>query len=416
MALYSNVHLLCRDISMQKATSFDELQKLTASKFETLNLEMEALSHIFSNVPIAENVKQKLVQKGLKNKAGWYACLVNNNIDILLLPDYFENFQTRNILLKKETEQFQTEFYKFNELKSIESNTSLYENFFNEIKIEFNSYDLFSTQVVKKDECPFHIQKLFENWRKPNQNNILQNIFMQFYAWHNVDNFSFTGNRQILIWLNFKLWKQFGNVAMFYNFEQFLFNQWNKENRNGIESILNFIEWIKTQNEVIKKELKTLFRTEIGFENLSSVQKIANNYLFNQNFNHQINVTSNDNGLILAKSLSKKGFITIDDIPNQVLTEKQITTLQYWVENKNIAITINEDEWTACILPKGNDNARLNKYNNLAFEKETINWEKLANIKPKLKIQQEEITPKIEIPTFGTLQQPDVRKTKAFFG
>ncbi len=401
---------------MQKATSFDELQKLTASKFETLNLEFEAISQNFSLIPLTENTKQQLVLKGLKNKAGWYACLVNNNIDILLLPDYFENYQTRNILLKKETEQFQAEYDKFNELKSIESNTALYENFFNEIKPQTVSFDLFSTQIVKKDECPLTIKKIFENWHKHPKSNVLQNIILEFYEWHTLDNFSFSGNRQILIWLNYKLWLYFGNVAMLFNLEHFFYNNWNKENREGCNSIYQLIDFIKSQIEKIKAELKALYRSQISYNQLNAIQKIANNYVFNLNFNLKLNTDKNEASQYLAKTLALKGFINIEDLPNQTLTEKQILCLQQWVEDKTIAVNFDEEEWVAYINPSNKAPFRLAAYNNLTIEKPLLKWESIAAIKPKLKIQIEEVLPTIEAPILVLKIDTSARKPKAFFG
>jgi hypothetical protein len=269
--------------------------------------------------------------------------------------------------------------------------------------------------VVKKDECPLHIKKLFENWRRHPKNNILQNIILEFYEWHCIDNYSFSSNRQILLWLNYKLWQHYGNVVMLVNFEHFFYNQWNKENRSGGSSIINFIDFIKSQIDTVKAELKTLYREQIGFNQLNAIQKIANNYLFNQNFKIQLPTDKTEAASTLAKAFTQKGFITLEDIPNQLLNSKQIEILQNWVENKSISIAITEDEWVAYINPKSFSQSRLEGYNNLHLEKETINWENLVAMKPKLKIIQEELKPKIEIPTFE-ITDTNVRKSKAFFG
>ena len=401
---------------MQPATTFDELQTLTESKFKLLNLELESLSYNFSNIPLTEYVKNKILEKQLKIKAGWYACLVNRNIDVLLLPEYFNHNQTRNILIKKETDAYNVDLERFKDFKKIESNLDLYKNFFKTIESEDNSFNLFSTQKIKKENCPEPLRLLFEKWEQPNAENYIQAIVLQFYEWHATDNFSFSGKRQILIWLNYKLWKKYGLVAQLIDIEYFLFNNWNKENRSCIQSILDITDFIHEKIETLSSELKLLYREEIDYNNLLPQQKIANNYLFNQNFDIKLNSKVNTTSDLLYKIILKKGFLTYSDLPLKVNMESLEDTFRQWHIEKSISVDLSENNWFINLKPQTSEVQRLHKFNNVEINKEEINWKFLLECKNILPIKKE-ATPIIkEVSTFELKQEIVTIKAKAFFG
>jgi hypothetical protein len=80
---------------------FETLYKELEEEFSGLEKSLEKLSELYRTIPVGEPQKRNFTEQNLKQKSAWYACLVNHNIDILLLPEYLESKQSRNILLKK---------------------------------------------------------------------------------------------------------------------------------------------------------------------------------------------------------------------------------------------------------------------------------------------------------------------------
>ena len=189
---------------MSQEISHIELNKNGIAAIEELNSALSALSVIFKNLPVSELVKNKRLHKSMKEKAAWYACIVNSNIDVLLLQEYFDSKQSRNILLKKETEQYLETVNHFEELRTLSTNVSVYENLLSEKVEEVNAFDLFSTPVVNKQKCPTHLTQLFSQWQlTPSKaSNDLETALVRFCEWHTLNNFSFNGQRKLILWFN----------------------------------------------------------------------------------------------------------------------------------------------------------------------------------------------------------------------
>ncbi|MBL7836123.1 MAG: hypothetical protein JNM67_01280, partial [Bacteroidetes bacterium] len=85
---------------------YDILYKELREEIRSVEKSFQSIQRLYKNLPLSESIKRNFSESKLKQKSAWYACLVNPNIDILLLPEYLESKQSRNILLKKETDQY----------------------------------------------------------------------------------------------------------------------------------------------------------------------------------------------------------------------------------------------------------------------------------------------------------------------
>ena len=96
------------------------------NEIHLVNEELEAISSLYKNIPLNETRKKTFLEKSFKSKSAYYACLVNTNIDALLIPEYLETKLSRNILIKKETEQYFRSIENFH-LHTIQTPSSIYE-------------------------------------------------------------------------------------------------------------------------------------------------------------------------------------------------------------------------------------------------------------------------------------------------
>lgn len=329
------------------------------------------LSKILNKLPIGDSFKKPYLDKHLKEKSAWYACLVNTNIDILLLPEFFESKQTRNILLKKETEQYLKSFELFSSLSS-KNYQEVYESIlFAEDAQTQVSFDLFSSQVVKTESCPKNLIDLFSEWQINSVSSELENLIYQFVEWHETYQYSFSNHRQLILWFNFKLWRIFGSVVFKINFEKYFYHHWNRESRDTKQSIKDFIAFLYQAIEDSKIELRDLYRQHIQFEKLKPSQKLASNYLFDRAFETGI-ANSYTQQVTLNKTLLKKGFIAHDDLKNSADSEKLIPLIEKLWELNCVYLYQEVNEITLCLLPVKNIQGKLNQYTNIELPKSDL--------------------------------------------
>ncbi|MDI1232934.1 MAG: hypothetical protein PSX81_01490 [bacterium] len=395
---------------MSQDISHIELNKNSTAAIQELNAALLSLSHIFKNLPVSELIKNKRLQKAVKEKAAWYACIVNPNIDVLLLQEYFESKQSRNILLKKETEQYQGTVNHLSELKTLTTNVSVYENLIAEKTEEVNSFDLFSAPAVVKQNCPAHVVKMFAEWElKVDYGNHLEKTLSQFCEWHTLNNFSFNGQRRLILWFNYQLWKMFGDASLLINVEHYFYHQWNQESRQIDSSIKSMLEFMQEACSALEMELKALYRAEIKFDSLEPLQKIANNYLYYTGFNiEDIAVNTEDYSIQLNKLLLKKGFICSEEINYKLVAEKVKLTVQNWYKAGLVDVVINDGNWYAYMKSTNTKSNRLQSFSNVNYQSHEPDWNKLL-MKPTIQLQSSEIQVEATVKSAITRQ-------KAFFG
>lgn len=355
-----------------------------------------------------------MVGKATKEKAAWYACIVNPNIDVLLLSEYFDAKQSRNILLKKETDQYQITISHFAELRTLNSHQSVYENLLTEKDEEVvqTSFDLFSTHKVVRETCPDKIKKLFSQWQLKNTTNTeFETLLLQFNDWHALNNFSFNGQRHLVLWFNYQLWKLFGDGALFFNVEHFFFHHWNKESRDNVMSIKELIKFLSDSCSKLQQDLLAMYRDEIGFNDFQPEQKIANNYLTLQGFQiTDLPVNADDYSVHLNKVIAKKGFVSNEDITFKVQLEKLLVTLQQLAASGRVKVVIEQEKWWAGLIAGERKTDRLQSYCNVSISTVEPEWEMLQQVQP-IRIQ-----PVKKAVETVSISEPQLPRQKAFFG
>jgi hypothetical protein len=369
------------------------------------------LSKILNKLPIGDSFKKPYLEKSLKEKSAWYACLVNSNIDILLLPEYLENKQTRNILLKKETEQYLKSFDLFSSLSS-KNNQEVFESilFADEVQAQV-SFDLFSSQIIKTESCPQYLIDLFIEWQNCDSSSELESLIYQFVVWHETNQFSFSNHRQLILWLNFKLWRLFGSVVFKLNIERYFYHHWNKESRDTKQSIKDFISFLFQAIEDSKIELRDLYRQHIQYEQLKPSQKMASNYLFSNAFESGLPNTFIQQ-ITLNKTLLKKGFVALEDMKNTLDAEKLTPLLQQLIELGRVSLFQEFGEITICLTPTQTSKSNLSKYSNIALPEKVFSLKDFINQEIKVEEPKE-----IQILPIQPIQMPEsVERRKVFFG
>jgi hypothetical protein len=394
---------------MPNSLPFEQLHQLFGSEFTTIGKSLEDLSSLYQQLPVAGNVKKRFIDNSLKNKSGWYACLVNTNIDVLLLPEYLESRQSRNILIKKETDQYFKSIENFDRL-SCQSNICLYENILVEGDVPQSSgLDLFSNHVKETGKCPEGLQKLFGTWNLSLKGyGNLETIIFSFYEWHMSNQFSFSAQRQNVLWLNYQLWKQFGQMTFSLGLENYLFHHWQKESRDPKNAVKDILSFLKTEIEKNEAALNTLFRTEIGFEHLKPQQKLISGYLFSCGFKVQLPVKVQQSPFV--KILLSKGYIELNDLEQKTETVKNIFEELHDLE---IIFMAHEDEERyICLNPSYREHkGRLSKYSNIEFVKRELQWEEFIS-QSLTKV----IIPKVIETVPEPVKETVSKRQKAFFG
>jgi len=381
---------------------FEPIKLKLNHEFFVLENSLEHLSNLVNKIPLSEKSKKAIHSKNLKLKSAWYACLVNSNIDYVLIPEYLESKQSRNILIKKETDEFYQSFDSFDLLKG-KGNFELFECILNNGEVK-ESFDLFSSPVVETAKCPEGLKAIFTEFDKAQTKwSQLEKTFMVFYAWHQYNHYSFKDNRQLLLWLNFQLWKQYGNLAFHLNVEHYFFHHWNRESRDCLNTFKDFIQFIQQSTTDIEKNFKEEYKSEIQFEQLKTAQKIANNYLFSVSFNVEIPPPIVKNPLV--KFICQKGYIDA----NEELTVNKKEALTELI-NIGFVQSVEEDGKYSFVINTGfNRQNHLLKYENVEFKKQEIDWENALKVEAK-KVSITQVVKEDKI----KMNQP--MKQKAFFG
>ncbi len=346
-------------------------------KNDLLNTEQALfeLTKIYNKLPIVDSIKKPFIKQALIEKSAWYACIINSNIDILLLPEYLENGQTRNILLKKETEQYIASIQQFDDIKA-QSTQEIYETILflkNEQEIQ-QSFNLFSSQIQKTENCPEQLINLFSKWNGDNLSDSLEDMVFKLIDWHSLNHNNFNNQRQIILWFNLQLWKKFGSISSRLNLEHYFYHNWNKVNREPHLFIKEFNEFLKAEVSKSKNALNQLFRANIQYETLKTPEKIAANYLFNNGFETVLN-KDYQNNVSLNKTLLKKGFISFTDLSVIGDLEKFKTTIETLYNEEKIELVYANNEISLAIKTNGSQKSKLSDYNysNKNLQKESIN-------------------------------------------
>lgn len=405
--------------SMLNQLPLEKLYKELEEEFSGLENSLDRLADLFRSIPVSEAQKRQFTEQTLKQKSAWYACLVNQNIDVLLLPEYLESKQSRNILLKKETDQYFKSFDHFDFLGS-KTLSDLYACLLHtEPTQQVNSFDLFSSQVVVETAvCPPAIEKMMEQWSgKFSAYGPVSTMVFEFLEWHAINRFSFASQRQIILWLNYQFKKQYGNISYMFNHEHYFFHHWNKESRDMKGSVKELLQYWKKTAETVSEELKQMYKEQIQFDQFNSSQKIISGHLFSSGFKTQYPMPVQMSQYPALKSLLKVGFVKLSDFTGKEDFDKYRELLDQLLA-QNFIVPVQEEEILICLNP-GYDTqkSRLAAYKNTNTKTEAIDWETFRNqnvVKPIIPVEL-----KIEVPSVPeTFVMPELKpvKKKAFFG
>ncbi len=340
-------------------------QELYKSEFASLTELGLRVAGLYKNVPIEKSIKTEWMHETLITKSGWYACLVNNNIHNQFLTEYFQHKQTRNILLKKEAEEYLKEIEKFSQNSAL-SNKEFFESLFiinSEKKTESRS-DLFSNITqVKKQACEPELEKKFTEWDK--QDNTLTEEILHFFAWHKLDKYGFSNKRQKVIWLNFKLWKYWGNLTFILPIEEYLYKNILPKSEIKTQDISLFIEYLRTTLINCEQKIKETYRFSYHYEQFQPIEKIANNRFFDALCKTIIpseNILVDDIIKIIFEEISKKGFANQYDLKTieKELVHNALLKLQ---EQEQISVMETNMGWAVFPFYPSTTN-RLTQFNN----------------------------------------------------
>ena len=397
---------------MHNNQTFEQLNRKYGDEIDSIGKSLEKLSVLYSKCPVPESARKRFTDASLKVKSAWYSCLVNSNIDVLLLPEYLESRHNRNILIKKETDQYFKSIEYFSTLMG-KPNTIVYETILVTGDMTQNAgMDLFSGHARETVTCPADIQKLFGSW------NISLKDFQDpaftifaFFDWHAANRFSFTGKRQSLLWLNYQLWKLYGPVSYSLNLEHYFFHHWQKANSDAQNSIGNLLEFLRSETERIHHALNELYKEHIEFNNLKPYQKLVSGYLFSNGFNAGIPAHFQQQHPVM-KILLKKGYVELNDFGQKPDMEKLRQLFEELFSSRMTLMVQENDERYICLNPSYREQAdRLSKYRNTRETAPKFEWEEFIgqSITKPIIPKPSRAVPEIEA-------EPVRRRQKAFFG
>lgn len=405
---------------MLNQVPFEKLFDETGEELRSLDKSLKELSNLFRNLPLSESIKKNFTEQTLKLKSAWYACLVNHNIDVLLLPEYLESKQSRNILIKKETDQY-FKSIEFFDLLNGKSNEELFECIlYSENGIQSNSgFDLFSSQVIETAKCPERLKNVMSSWNEKFADyDELTKIVFEFLEWHETNQYSFSSNRQIILWLNHRFRNLYGNISYMFNHEQYFFHHWNKESRDMKGSVKELIANWKKEADSIFEEINNLYKTQIGFDKMCSSQKIIANQLFENGFTAQYPIPVQMSQYPALKPLLKKGFVVLNDFLIKDDFEKYTGILNQLLESQFI-VPVREEEIYISLNPSYvSMKGRLASFNNVNVSSEKIDWsEFIEQTISKPIVPEKAVTIELtELPDMAILPDLKPKRRKAFFG
>lgn len=392
-----------------------DLRVVLSEELKELGLSLEKLSRLFRNLPADEQVKKEFSENALKHKSAWYACLVNTNIDVLLIPEYLESKLSRNILIKKETEQYLKSVDNF-KLHTVYSESSVYECIlYSEEAKAKSGFDLFSSQAPETASCPADLQKLFELWDTGYERySAFEKFVFSTFDWHRHNRFSFSGQRQFVLRTNYSLWKLFGPVALKLNIENYLFEHWNTTEPDAKTAISGLLGFLNREVERITSEMKDVYRKQIAYAGLKGIQRAVSNHLFDSGFNTGLRHLSVQNSTEIISLIQKKGFIAYHDFSSPAEIDKYKPVLTELL-NKGVLLAGREGD-EVCIYfntSLANRQNRLFAYQNTGAMKSDAGFDDFVSQTPS--------RPVIAIETAVAASEPAavvpvMVKKKAFFG
>lgn len=394
---------------------FEQLHQKFSSDLNNLEKSMEGLAILYRNLPVSEKNKKHFLDESSKIKSAWYACLINSNIDVLLIPEYLESKLSRNILIKKETEQYFSSIANFH-LHTNQNPAVLFETLLYSDEVEpKSSFDLFSTQAPETSTCPEKLKNLFQTWNtKYTQYSNFESLLYSFLEWHSLNKWSFSSQRQCVLWFNYRLWSQFGAVGLKLPIENFLYNNWNKEICNPNLEIKNFIDFLYDEIENQKLELTNIYKEHIAFETLKSRQKLVSSYVFEAGFKIENTNNISVSAHAILKQILRKGFLSLEDISSKEDFTKQISIYQELMDLGIMEIEKESGEISLYINTAfKNKSSSLYKYQNIQVSKSDLSLNDFIQqtyIKPIISIEK----PIIEEPVMQ--KASGSKRQKAFFG
>jgi hypothetical protein len=401
---------------MSELNTIDDKRVKFSEAFIGLNKALNRAVQLFAKLELTEIQTKEFIKGSVKSKSAWYACLVNSNIDVLLIPDFIESKQSRNILIKKETDQYVRSLSEFSEIKNQDS-LKLYNSllYCQSEEPKAAGLDLFSNQAQTVQSCPAELKALFTNSEQSYSSisNLEKSIFL-FLDW--IQNEAFKDSkRQSVLFLNYQFWKQFGVFTQRINVELFLFEHLNRKQFDEAEFLNNFFLFMNAAIESELKTLKTVYKNKVSYHEFNNSQKLVFNYLYENNLNLDLgeNATCSE---YLKISLRSKGFINQEDFKNaadQVQFSVELNTL---LQSGLLIIEKSNGEISLFLNTSAkNKNSRLYTYQNIAENKSELSLEEFKNqilIKPSTVVQFEQNSVNSEV-TSNTFT---AKRQKAFFG
>ena len=406
--------ILCHR-AMRDHLIFEQLHKIFSNDFKLVNEELESISSLFKNIPLNETFKRNFLEKTYKKKSAYYACLVNTNIDTLLIPEYLETKLSRNILIKKETEQYFRSIDNFR-LHTIQNTSSIYECIlFSEEAEQNNSFDLFSNQAPESASCPEDLKLVFEQWAEDFKGySPLETTLYSVLDWHAFNKFSFSNKRQILLYLNYQLWKQYGNIFQKLDLESSLYQNWTLETLDPVKAIKSILTSIQEDVVAMKVELRELYNEQINFKRLNSKQKIVSNFIFSKNFKLNLNIDSGsiaNNSII--KQIQNKGFVDFFELTHHADILQQKKSISVLIESEVLELSKIEGIVGLYLNTSFNNKKNnLYKFQNVRSNENNIKIDEFFNqsiSNPIVPIEKLIVTPE-------PVLEVKAKRQKAFFG
>ncbi|MEZ4804900.1 MAG: hypothetical protein R2852_05310 [Bacteroidia bacterium] len=172
--------------------------------------------------------------------------------------------------------------------------------------------DLFSNQEQVVQNCPAELKDLFvKNEQLFGKNSSIEKTVLLFLDWIQTESFK-DSKRQCILFLNYNLWKQYGPFAQRFNIEKFLFAQINKKQFDESEFLNKFFDFLNKSIEDEQNNLKTIYKNKIDYQVFNSNQKLAFNYLYENDLNLEFDENAKYSEY-LKNALRSKGFINHED-------------------------------------------------------------------------------------------------------
>ena len=302
---------------MRDRLFYQHLRSQIEAPMKAFERGVEETLTLFKHVPLSEDLKQTLLANRLKSKSAWYACLVNSNIDELLIPEYLESKQSRNILIKKETDQFYKSLSEFDQIKPKQM-VDLYNRILYNEDIKSNTFglDLFSSQVVNTAECPDALINVFELWDEQFEGfDFYERLVFELSEWFQAADNGFSNQRQCVLWLNYCLWQHHGQLYPLINLEQALHQTSSEFSSNPQKSLQQL--FVNLQNDLLglQADLIELYRKQFQYDRLKKREQTLVNYLIEQRFDlNAMNLSKYASFELVLNAVKQKGFIALKDV------------------------------------------------------------------------------------------------------